>query len=148
MCGEKQVKVVEYRNKRGSPPRVRGKDGKSFYCTTPVRITPACAGKSAFLVGVVGDLWDHPRVCGEKAVRHRLHLQRLGSPPRVRGKGCEGFHGRITSGITPACAGKSCPCAGSRLCGKDHPRVCGEKNGLFGMLTRQKGSPPRVRGKD
>lgn len=26
VCGEKQVKVVEYHNKRGSPPRMRGKD--------------------------------------------------------------------------------------------------------------------------
>ena len=25
VCGEKQVKVVEYHNKRGSPPRMRGK---------------------------------------------------------------------------------------------------------------------------
>ena len=45
-CGEKLAPPFAYARMGGSPPRMRGKDGKSFYCTTPVRITPAHAGKS------------------------------------------------------------------------------------------------------
>ena len=49
-------------------------------------ITPAHAGKSAFLVGVVGDFEDHPRACGEKkSFADEIEME-LGSPPRMRGK--------------------------------------------------------------
>ena len=47
VCGEKAPAPARARFRRGSPPRVRGKE----YCVTVLpnihRITPACAGKSA-----------------------------------------------------------------------------------------------------
>ena len=50
--------------------------------------------------------------------------------------------------ITPAYAGKRIlerACAGS---GRDHPRVCGEKNTTTERAEFGVGSPPRMRGKD
>ena len=71
----------------------------------------------------------------------------LRSPPRMRGKGlCKGFH-LCDVGITPAYAGKSgwhscCP-----GCNRDHPRVCGEKMARRTKPRKERGSPPRMRGK-
>ena len=45
-------------------------------------------------------------MCGEKAAFQRLHLQRLGSPPHMRGKGARLTDHGNGNGITPACAGK------------------------------------------
>ena len=152
----------------GSPPRVRG---KGIFATLALRvmgITPACAGKSytrtcyAYNVRdhprVCGEkpLWtgshgsctgDHPRVCGEKQASRLKQCICRGSPPRVRGKVYQDVRGRLDEGITPACAGKSGCHRGRRRCGRDHPRVCGEKRYAIVKTPPDKGSPPRVRGK-
>ena len=52
-----------------------------------------------------------------------------------------------SSGITPACAGKSDRIAGGFYLLEDHPRVCGEKLYPFRFFLTHPGSPPRVRGK-
>ena len=49
--------------------------------------------------------------------------------------------------ITPAYAGKSVADIGSIRANKDHPRVCGEKNGTGTNQPLGIGSPPRMRGK-
>ena len=49
-------------------------------------------------------------------------------------------------GITPACAGKSAAIPVTRRCGRDHPRLCGEKIPLFSENHSSPGSPPRVCG--
>ena len=70
-----------------------------------------------------------------------------GLPPRVRGKGTESAVGLVVQRITPACAGKSHWESLRRSPPEDHPRVCGEKVWLRLYHLKQKGSPPRVRGK-
>ena len=50
--------------------------------------------------------------------------------------------------ITPAYAGKSRPDTHWRMLSEDHPRVCGEKNGLGAADRSRPGSPPRMRGKE
>ena len=71
----------------------------------------------------------------------------LRSPPRVRGKGSKSMAKRTGLGITPAYAGKSALVPLNLcLCG-DHPRVCGEKQGVPAVAGRNLGSPPRMRGK-
>ena len=110
-------------------------------------ITPAYAGKSAFLVGVVGDFGDHPRVCGEKASFTNVLACGEGSPPRMRGKVHCPHEPAQSLRITPAYAGKS---ETGRLQGhqtRDHPRVCGEKCMSRCYSRRAAGSPPRMRGK-
>ena len=86
-------------------------------------------------------------MCGEKAPALVGVDRRIGSPPRVRGKG-RIFPCRVSAqGITPACAGKRL-CVVSRCPGlPDHPRVCGEKVVSFIFFHHYIGSPPRVRGK-
>ena len=50
------------------------------------RITPAYAGKSG-IMGFAGvSAQDHPRLCGEKLFWSNTSLQKVGSPPPMRGK--------------------------------------------------------------
>ncbi len=147
---------------------MRGKANLGGPVSEPVRITPACAGKSIKCCKRIYTSRDYPRVCGEKYKMLQEDLYKQGLPPRVRGKGAGGEADSLSVRITPACAGKSQPVqvrragdgitparAGKRhwllsyrQWARDHPRACGEKAqqdfGHVGIM----GSPPRVRGKD
>ena len=47
VCGEKAECSKKTVYKRGSPPRVRGKERHCLWAVPLLRITPACAGKSS-----------------------------------------------------------------------------------------------------
>ena len=147
MCGEKSRCGTFALQIPGSPPRVRGKGP----CHHPVifvdRITPAYAGKRASASPAPSVPWDHPRVYGEKLARLYSSVPVPGSPPRVRGKATNAGSSGRAAGITPAYAGKSCRAVRSRWRARDHPRVCGEKQGQKDSIINQLGSPPRVQGK-
>ena len=49
-------------------------------------------------------------------------------------------------GIIPAYAGNTVPAAAADSRHRDHPRVCGEHKGAFGIQGRHWGSSPRMRG--
>ena len=122
---------------------------KMFCPPQPLRfwITPAYAGKSRMLCKAASQVWDHPRMCGEKLETFFKDNWPKGSPPRVRGKGQSGGRGLPGVGITPAYAGKRIKLRKRHsICG-DHPRVCGEKTRSARLSTRASGSPLRVRGK-
>ena len=107
VCGEKR-RVRSWRALLlGSPPRVRGKGVVHVFVPEKLGITPACAGKRWISSPVSEHGWDHPRVCGEKAIKVRGAREAVGSPPRVRGKGTNADRTERTARITPACAGKS-----------------------------------------
>ncbi len=146
-CGEKFLAQPGIRFCRGSPPRVRGKEGTAWkapakpgiiprvrgkdsddtHCGRNPGITPARAGKSHQGGGKRRGCRDHPRACGEKTPSRTECPTMQGSPPRVRGKGRCYVGGRDCAGITPARAGKSARRAGKRFPKWDHPRACGEK---------------------
>ena len=111
-------------------------------------ITPARAGKRDQQNRQQSAGRDHPRACGEKdefgVVKPRLR----GSPPRVRGKGSASAPSAPLPGITPARAGKSHEWLKEHLEQWDHPRACGEKQNKRVGRDHNKGSPPRVRGKE
>ena len=132
---------------KGSPPRMRGKDGYAVDPETGERITPAYAGKRPGAAGEKSTKPDHPRVCGEKCIEAIDEACTLGSPPRMRGKAFFHRHGGDELRITPAYAGKRIPCCRRSHLLWDHPRVCGEKlvNHCSALLNQ--GSPPRMRGK-
>ena len=65
----------------------------------------------------------------------------------MRGKEVQGLLQDLVGGITPAYAGKSRTLSGLRFWKRDHPRVCGEKHDVMYDPDRDRGSPPRVRGK-
>ena len=110
------------------------------------RITPACAGNSAFLPVCKAMLEDHPRVCGEQENRMIAARKIQGSPPRVRGTVSYRCFISYVYRITPACAGNRSIKITFRDNAMDHPRVCGEQP-LGGVPQGcLQGSPPRVRG--
>ena len=132
----------------GSPPRMRGKVLNVINGVRAKRITPAYAGKSVRPRLLQMPTWDHPRVCGEKALASGTTTIWWGSPPRMRGKVSDGEIAKGKVRITPAYAGKR-PAASAPVSGqRDHPRVCGEKCRLFAVAACPAGSPPRMRGKD
>ena len=77
-----------------------------------------------------------------------LILNAMGSPPHMRGKVSTESPETLARGITPAHAGKRYPAAPRRMCNRDHPRTCGEKQLILGIEQRIVGSPPHMRGKD
>ena len=66
VCGEKWGGVLKEAARKGSPPRMRGKEFQVVGHTDTPGITPAYAGKSSAQVNVKAVKEDHPRVCGEK----------------------------------------------------------------------------------
>ena len=126
---------------------MRGKESFNGRFCDSRGITPAYAGKRMQCNQAILHVWDHPRLCGEKASCSSQKQQTIGSPPPMRGK-----DGAITVvweyfRITPAYAGKrqACPhTCGSRW---DHPRLCGEKQVRKASCTAVLGSPPPMRGK-
>ena len=107
LCGEKRSMTNHFENLSGSPPPMRGK--VISHCRQParLRITPAYAGKSYFHEHSPRKSRDHPRLCGEKGVLLAGQFWKWGSPPPMRGKGCNRPDQRTAVGITPAYAGKS-----------------------------------------
>ena len=77
----------------------------------------------------------------------RAAVEKMESPPRMRGKPlcvcCEA----VRCGITPAHAGKTTSILPTPTAYRDHPRVCGENVDDVLAKGGQQGSPPRVRGK-
>ena len=106
VCGEKNTPARPHTSRMGSPPRMRGKVFFKTFCERTFGITPAYAGKSDTLHNLPAGQWDHPRVCGEKLLATFAPAQRLGSPPRMRGKDRQIVVCAHCPGITPAYAGK------------------------------------------
>ena len=110
-------------------------------------ITPADAGKTAWVGFLACSFQDHPRGCGENRY-YRLRISYpSGSPPRMRGKQLSSVVTPLGVGITPADAGKTLLPAGRRNAGQDHPRGCGENCFAVKWGKMRYGSPPRMRGK-
>ena len=127
VCGEKCMALFKNWLVLGSPPRMRGKVGNAVCGHALAGITPAYAGKRCERCDHRAAHQDHPRVCGEKLVSAIVYYTQLGSPPRMRGKGCILAGGVGAQGITPAYAGKRPANSRVRPLPRDHPRVCGEK---------------------
>ena len=70
----------------GSPPPMRGKANSGFPVINRYRITPAYAGKSSAISGMIQFFKDHPRLCGEKSTIRHVSNKEIGSPPPMRGK--------------------------------------------------------------
>ena len=91
----------------GSPPHARGRLRDMARDSFLVRITPACAGKTAWLAATSFHVEDHPRMRGEDDKEGLLDVARDGSPPHARGRHRINIVYGVPPGITPACAGKT-----------------------------------------
>ena len=145
--GEKVSSLSSIFAPQGSPPLARGKGFMMFLNASPMRITPACAGKRRLIVVCVIFSKDHPRLRGEKISSISSTLLYSGSPPLARGKEQGKRQHNNTDGITPACAGKSVPHLIFPFVMRDHPRLRGEKILFYPMIAILPGSPPLARGK-
>ena len=126
---------------------MRGKGSSVILDCVISGITPAYAGKrsAAYCFGVRVE--DHPRLCGEKLVRHDVNPPEHGSPPPMRGKEKQSQKIYYYHRITPAYAGKSSKLLSLSLPDQDHPRLCGEKKQKSTLSSTSIGSPPPMRGK-
>ena len=127
---------------------MRGKGRSCMLLQNLLGITPAYAGKRTKKFASVTMTWDHPRLCGEKELKNPYLNAILGSPPPMRGKGQFPRVCFSQIGITPAYAGKSMRTTSRQPRRWDHPRLCGEKTATHRAWTKQRGSPPPMRGKE
>ncbi len=107
MCGEHLPNSSAVRATTGSSPHVRGapyelRDGRVID-----GIIPACAGSTDPDTVLVPLARDHPRMCGEHAVKSKLMRCAGGSSPHVRGAPWFFRPGVCAFGIIPACAGST-----------------------------------------
>ena len=65
MCGENGMRASGFFHGLGSPPHVRGKQSNDASLRRLCWITPACAGKTRFILQRTVEWQDHPRMCGE-----------------------------------------------------------------------------------
>ena len=126
---------------------MRGKVANVKLLIDMIGITPAYAGKSRQFFISSGVTEDHPRLCGEKSLVRQFPASGSGSPPPMRGKASSFRISSPCCRITPAYAGKSSLQIRHRIHLWDHPRLCGEKFLMGGMLSPLVGSPPPMRGK-
>ena len=147
VCGKNSYYSLVCDSTIGSPPRVREKPALRSASQSKPGITPACAGKTP-PYGFVGTVTrDHPRVCGKNRVFNNCVFVVMGSPPRVREKPVTKAKQYASTGITPACAGKTISSKLAKSWSWDHPRVCGKNWESDPNNRRGTGSPPRVREK-
>ena len=109
-------------------------------------IIPAGAGRRPRRHSARHSGRDHPRGCGEKALRSSTSSSQSGSSPRVRGEASKNEEKACLQGIIPAGAGRSGTVAPAVEPLRDHPRGCGEKAKAAYEMGLEKGSSPRVRG--
>ena len=147
VCGEEYQRGGLDAAQKGSPPRMRGREGQPGRVERGTGITPAYAGKSRPAVIIAGHFRDHPRVCGEEIGITAVVCGHKGSPPRMRGRVKQLYVLMMLRGITPAYAGKSTKDRGQAPGHRDHPRVCGEESGQALTRCARPGSPPRMRGR-
>ncbi len=135
------------RDRRGSPPRGRGRrhlDGATQFVRG---LTPAWAGTAAGRRPLGSAARAHPRVGGDGTVSDAAGSSPVGSPPRGRGRlhaqeprgGCRG--------LTPAWAGTACVGHGGIATVRAHPRVGGDGSLGESAADPAQGSPPRGRGR-
>ena len=86
-------------------------------------------------------------MCGENPFTPAILKTEDGSSPRVRGKLVQVDRAELSSGLIPACAGKTFSCSSGAWRSSAHPRVCGENKQREYLRDMERGSSPRVRGK-
>mgnify|MGYP001017367640 CR=1 FL=1 len=131
----------------GSSPLTRGKPHLGHRSSTPRRLIPAHAGKTAERSSRTSEKRAHPRSRGENAVFLMPEVYTVGSSPLTRGKRGVRPRKELHDGLIPAHAGKTHDVRPAWNGHGAHPRSRGE-NGLNQLVATQvQGSSPLTRGK-
>ena len=110
------------------------------------RIIPAHAGNTRFLLMTTRAIEDHPRSCGEYYEGKNESSYEKGSSPLMRGILDGSIESSKRSRIIPAHAGNTDLQFLCRLRNRDHPRSCGEYDGIRSHWKAIRGSSPLMRG--
>ena len=134
VCGEHIRRIGSPCSLQGSSPRMRGTlSGRRYLFSLP-GIIPAYAGNTQLHGLLIGQIGDHPRVCGEHLLVDSDECDDRGSSPRMRGTH-QTIGGRIQrAGIIPAYAGNTPMTSRLTTATWDHPRVCGEHRFRTGRI--------------
>ena len=129
------------------PPRARGREVLGVCTRAVAGNTPACAGKSCVRSVRSRRSRKYPRVRGEERSIMRMFAPALEIPPRARGRARRTPDNSVSTGNTPACAGKSGAASQSHARLRKYPRVRGEEinSRVTGILGAE--IPPRARGR-
>ena len=146
VCGEHHSRSADAARAMGSSPRMRGAPTATGLYGLQDGIIPAYAGSTPRPPSRSAWSGDHPRVCGEHFSESSAVTSRRGSSPRMRGALDRLCDGGSAVGIIPAYAGSTLSPASPSCRGRDHPRVCGEHQGLSWYPVASLGSSPRMRG--
>ena len=146
MCGEHRICCQSCKISTGSSPHVRGALVQDFLQGLSTGIIPACAGSTVSWRIRRPPCRDHPRMCGEHGRLATMPCRSPGSSPHVRGARAQGRITTAGSGIIPACAGSTTHVLSVQCLKGDHPRMCGEHNGMAVLSNDGRGSSPHVRG--
>ncbi len=147
MRGEDVPGGIILKETEGSPPHARGRRSRAGTPSGTLRITPACAGKTASYCTRRSDAADHPRMRGEDHWGCDCIGVPVGSPPHARGRPLGGSDGSLVCWITPACAGKTTYRKYLARPDRDHPRMRGEDPQVAVRHDAGLGSPPHARGR-
>ena len=125
---------------RGKRPAVRDDSGR-------IRLIPAHAGKTVFMIVVVATETAHPRSRGENQIYDLGYYRERGSSPLTRGKLAAVAKVLIRRGLIPAHAGKTRAAFWYTSSQAAHPRSRGENSRLLSAQLGRRGSSPLTRGK-
>ena len=104
-CGDDPIALATLTQTAGSPPRMRGRLGKILDPDPGGRLTPANAGTTSQLQAWGGAREAHPRECGDDSNGRIESGDKLGSPPRMRGRHRNHLFRLGGCRLTPANAG-------------------------------------------
>ena len=125
-CGEHSPLLGMFCTTWGSSPRMRGAHVVGGNVALDRRIIPADAGSTIMAIHSVAISWDHPRGCGEHAMKDGKVTFSQGSSPRMRGALLKNSVAVIGARIIPADAGSTKVRSHCVVFARDHPRGCGE----------------------
>ena len=145
-CGEHRRNSWRAMQVMGSSPRMRGTRGERRQVVLRAGIIPADAGNTSCHRHRAYASEDHPRGCGEHALKKSAPASGLGSSPRMRGARLRLSRFRIVSRIIPAYAGSTAYLPYGHSVSRDHPRGCGEHLVFSPHWRSNPGSSPRMRG--
>ncbi len=145
-CGEQTSWRHRGAMPQGPSPRVRGAGGAARRTQRLGGTIPAGAGSRSGRYTAVYPVRDHPRGCGEQALREIGAVTAEGPSPRVWGAAVLVLAERHVLGTIPAGAGSSDGWYVTTHRARDHPRGCGEQIVPYSWRLGEAGPSPRVRG--